>query len=95
MGLFVLEYTFPSDAERRLAVRPRHRAYLEQLARQGIVLAAGPFGGDTGALIVYSVEDEPTLLRILDEDPYVQEDVFGTRSIRAWQPFIAWGVEAS
>lgn len=89
MALFVLEYRFPADVERRVEVRPRHRAYLEELARDGTVLAAGPFADDSGALIVYSVEDEQALDEILADDPYVQEDVFGTRSVRHWRPFIA------
>jgi len=88
MTLFALEYQFSADVGRRLAVRPRHRAYLEGLARKGIVLAAGPFGDDSGALIVYSVKNAHAFERILADDPYIQEDVFGTRSAREWQPFI-------
>jgi uncharacterized protein YciI len=95
MTLFALEYRFSADAERRLAVRPRHRAYLEELARNGIVLAAGPFGDDSGALIVYSAKNEQALERILADDPYVQEDVFGTRSVREWRPFITSSLDAS
>jgi uncharacterized protein YciI len=94
MTLFVLEYRFPADSERRLAVRPRHRDYLEQLGREGVVLAAGPFGDDSGALIIYSAEDEPALERILADDPYVQEGVFGTRCVREWRPFITSSLEA-
>ncbi|HUJ56740.1 MAG TPA: YciI family protein [Gaiellaceae bacterium] len=88
MPLFALEYRFSPDPERRLAVRPRHRAYLEDLARSGVVRAAGPFGDDDGALIIYSLEDEEALEHILADDPYVQEDVFATRSVREWRPFI-------
>jgi uncharacterized protein YciI len=89
MPLFALEYTFGEDSRRRLAVRPRHRAYLEELQRRGTVVAAGPFGDDTGALIVYAVEDEEELEGVLAEDPYVTEDVFGRRSVHEWRPFIA------
>ena len=32
--------------------------------------------------------------RILVDDPYVQEDVFGTRSLREWRPFIASSLDA-
>lgn len=94
MALFVLEYRFGDDVERRMAVRPRHRVYLEELARDRVVLAAGPFEDDSGALIVYSVEDEQALERVFAADPYVQEDVFGTRSVRRWNPFIASSLDA-
>jgi uncharacterized protein len=89
MTLFALEYRFPEDSQRRLAVRPRHRAYLEELSRRRQVLAAGPFSDDTGALIIYAVDDEEELERLLADDPYVAEDVFGTRSVREWRPFVA------
>jgi len=94
MTLFALEYRFPEDSRRRLAVRPRHRAYLEELGRRGQVLAAGPFHDDTGALIIYAVDDEQELERLLADDPYVTEDVFGTRSVREWRPFVAGNLGA-
>lgn len=52
-------------------------------------MAAGPFADDSGALIIYDVADERELERLLTDDPYVIEDVFGTRSVRRWRPFIA------
>ena len=88
MALYALEYRFPPDNERRLAVRARHRAYLEALSRAGHVVAAGPFDDDSGALILYSVSGRDELERLLADDPYVQADVFGERIVRGWQPFI-------
>jgi uncharacterized protein len=92
--LFALEYRFPEDNRRRLEVRPRHREFLQELSRRGQVVAAGPFRDDTGALIVYAVADEQALERLLVDDPYVQENVFGTRSVREWVPFIAGDLAA-
>jgi uncharacterized protein len=93
MALFALEYRFPPDNERRLAVRPQHRAYLEQLSRSGYVVAAGPFDKDDGALILYSVSGRDELDRLLAEDPYVRADVFGERIVQGWRPFIGGTVQ--
>jgi uncharacterized protein YciI len=94
MPLFALQYRFPEDGQRRLAVRPDHRAYLEELQSRGHVVAAGPFDDDSGALIIYAVDDEEQLERLLADDPYVQHDVFGTRSIHEWRPFIVGDLSA-
>jgi uncharacterized protein YciI len=93
MALFALEYRFPPDRGRRLAVRARHRAYLEQLSRSGHVVAAGPFDEDTGALILYSVSGRDELDRLLAEDPYVQAGVFGEVIVQGWRPFIGGTVQ--
>ena len=45
-------------------------------------------------MIVYSVEDEQALERLLAEDPYVKEEVFGTRTVREWRPFITGDLDA-
>ena len=89
MTLFALEYQFPEDSTRRLEVRPRHRAYLQELAARGQVLAAGPFADERGALIVYDVSDAAALDRLLADDPYTIEDVYGARTVREWRPIIA------
>ena len=93
MAITVLEYRFSPDNEERLAVRARHRGYLEQLNRTGHVVAAGPFDDDSGALILYSVFGRDELDRLLAEDPYVQADVFGERIVRGWRPFIGGTIQ--
>lgn len=95
MTLFAIEYRFGEDRDARLAIRPHHRAYLEELRHRGHVVAAGPFEDDGGALIIYRVESSDVLERILAQDPYVREDVFGTRSVHEWQPFIAGDLGAA
>ena len=49
MPLFVLEYRFSEAVAERLAVRPRHRAFLEELKSRGKLVAAGPWRDDSGA----------------------------------------------
>jgi uncharacterized protein YciI len=93
MALFALEYRFGPDRDRRLQVRPEHRAYLERLNAQGDVVAAGPFADDAGALIIYEVSDRAELEHILRDDPYIQQDVFGDLAVHEWQPFIGGALE--
>jgi len=88
MPLFVLEYRFPECTERRLSVRPRHRAYLDELKASRKLVAAGPWADDSGALLVYAAESEAELERLLADDPYVLENVFGECVLREWRPII-------
>lgn len=84
MARFVLELEFGVDDEKRLEVRPAHREYLRGLHDQGVLIAAGPFADDTGALLVYEVPDETALRAILDGDPYYQHKVMREVSVREW-----------
>ncbi|HUA03949.1 MAG TPA: YciI family protein [Solirubrobacteraceae bacterium] len=92
MTLFVLEWRFGSDREARLAVRPQHREYLEELRDAGHVVAAGPWADDSGALIVYSAGDAAAVENMLENDPYVSNGVGGERTLREWSPIIAGAI---
>lgn len=74
MARFAVELVFGPDSEKRLAVRPAHREYIASLAEKGVVLAAGPYADDTGALIIYEVADEASLKEILSADPYTPHE---------------------
>ena len=94
MALYVLEWSFPAEREKRLAVRPRHRAFLEQLRVDGRLIAAGPWSDDSGALIVLKASSRDELERWLEADPYVRDGV-GERTLREWTPIIGGTVDAS
>lgn len=64
-----------------------HRSYLQALARDGVVLAAGPFTSVDGGLILLSVTDRDEAERILRNDPAVANGVFNGE-IRDWTPLI-------
>lgn len=84
MSIFVVQLQFKNN-ERRLEVRPKHREYLTTLREQGKLVTAGPFGDETGALLVYSVESEAELDEILANDPYTPEDVYGIVLRQEWK----------
>jgi uncharacterized protein len=92
MAIFAVQLSFDeSDTERRLQVRPAHREYLTSLKESGKLVAAGPFGDQTGALLVYDVADEAELREILAKDPYTPADVYQIASLKEWQPLFPFG----
>lgn len=88
MARFAVELVFGPDREKRLAVRPAHREYIASLVEKGVVLGAGPFADDTGALIIYEVQDETTLKEIISADPYTPANAVADWKIREWTPVL-------
>ncbi len=89
MATFAAVLTFVSDTERRLAVRPRHRVYLQELLADGKLHESGPFTDETGALIVYDTEDEAEARQLLADDPYTEAGVIAEVSLREWNILFA------
>lgn len=82
--MFAVQLAFTDDAA-RLALRPAHRERLAGLAADGKLLAGGPWSDDSGALLVFVVEDRDALDGILREDPYYSAPGV-TVSVREWNP---------
>ncbi|HSU70030.1 MAG TPA: YciI family protein [Micrococcaceae bacterium] len=89
MSVFAVEYVYdPQSADVRDEHRPAHRAWLASLVQEGRVLASGPFGDGTGALLIFKTEDETALNQLLTEDPYnAAGGIAGLKTI-AWNPVI-------
>jgi len=85
MSRFVVQLTF-TEGDRRLEVRPDHRAYLKELLEQGKLVTAGPWADDTGALLIYEVADEQAMRDILAADPYTRAGVVEVTQLREWNP---------
>ncbi|MFD7657989.1 YciI family protein [Actinosynnema sp. NPDC059797] len=91
MARFAVEWVFGEDQEGRLAVRPAHREYLAGLVERGVLLVSGPWEDQTGALLVYEVEDEDALREVLDADPYTRAGVIASTRVHEWQTVLgAW-----
>jgi len=69
--LFTLALRFPETGDQSRNVRERHRNYLADLRDDGKVVAAGPWGRDHGALIVYQATDGNEARAMMANDPYV------------------------
>jgi uncharacterized protein len=88
---FAVEYAYIEDVPKRHAVRPEHRHFLRELAEQGKVLAAGAWTADDGGLLLFDVDDEAELAKILDNDPYKGAEVIASTKVTAWSPVLgAW-----
>jgi uncharacterized protein YciI len=70
MAIYALYIRFTDNEERRLATRPVHREYLKSLFDAGKLIEAGPFTDDSGAIIVYDVEDLSAAEAQFAQDPY-------------------------
>lgn len=82
--MYVLELAFDDD-ERRLAARPAHRERLARLHAEGVLMAAGPWADDSGALLILRT-DEPGLREIIAADPYYSTPGVTVVGYRRWTP---------
>ncbi|WP_371482400.1 YciI family protein [Kitasatospora sp. NBC_00315] len=82
--MMIVELALTLDPE-RLAARPAHREKLAVLHADGRLIAAGPWEGDTGALLLFDVE-RPELELILDADPYYRTPGVEVAAVREWNP---------
>jgi uncharacterized protein YciI len=70
MAIYALYIRFTDNTERRLETRPVHREYLKSLYDSGKLLESGPFMDDSGALIIYQVDDLAAAEAQFAQDPY-------------------------
>ena len=70
MAIYALYVRFTDNTERRLETRPVHREYLKSLYDSGKLLESGPFMDDSGALIIYQVDDLAAAEAQFAQDPY-------------------------
>lgn len=82
--MYAVELTF-SDEPARLELRPQHRERLATHAAAGRLLAAGPWRDDSGALLVFVVDGQEDLDRLMAEDPYYTAPGV-TVTVRDWDP---------
>jgi uncharacterized protein YciI len=84
--MIVLELAF-DDSPARLAARPAHRRRLAELHERGVLVMAGPWADDTGALLVFDAS-ESEVDRIMTEDPYYTTEGVRVAGLREWRPVV-------
>jgi len=84
VAAFAALIEFTEDNDLRLQTRPVHREYLRSLFDEGKIRISGPWGDDTGAMIVYEVESADEAQALLDADPYTNAGVIANARIRPW-----------
>jgi uncharacterized protein YciI len=87
MTVFAVEYVYAAEStEARNAARPAHREWTAGLAREGALLASGPYGDGAGALLIFKAADENALNEILKQDPYAGANVVAGIRTTEWAP---------
>lgn len=84
-ALAIIRYRCPMEEVNR--VTDAHRAYLRELKKQGIVVAAGPFDPRTGGALLLRVKDadvNAALDRVRDNDPFTKEGI-ANYELLAWK----------
>jgi len=79
-----VELAFANDP-RRLQARAVHRQRLAGLHRRGVLAAAGPWEDDSGALLIFRL-DELGARAEIEADPYYSAPGVRIVSIRTWTP---------
>ena len=90
--MLIVELASTASPE-RLAARPAHRACLARLHDEGLLVAAGPWANDTGALLIFDA-DRATVHGVLDADSYYRVPGVKVMEIREWMPVVGprgWG----
>lgn len=85
MAYFAAVWTYGDDVERRQEVRPAHREYLSGLVAQGKILMSGPFGDDSGAVVIYDVADLPEAQELMANDPFAQNGIIVDATVKEWR----------
>lgn len=66
---------------------PYRQAHLEGLAKQkekGILIACGPTKDLTKIFAIYEAEDEATVRRLVEADPYWQNGIWTEYDVKEW-----------
>lgn len=92
MTVFAVEYRYisaPDEAVRRLdEVRPTHRAWLRERAESGDLLASGPVGDGSKALLIFQAADRAALDALLSQDPFQRASLVAETNAQEWNPII-------
>jgi len=84
-AVFIVELAF-TDEPGRLEARASHRELVARLHGEGKIVLAGPFADETGALLLFNVDDETELDAILAADPYYRHPAVHISRRQHWTP---------
>lgn len=84
--MICIELTFTESPD-RLAARPAHHELLKALHTEGLLIAAGPWDDDSGALILLNT-DHDGAAAVMAADPYYTTAGVHVASVRTWQPAV-------
>ncbi|GAB3274648.1 hypothetical protein GCM10027449_13180 [Sinomonas notoginsengisoli] len=91
MTVFAVEYRYvsaPQEAPRLDEVRPAHRAWLRERAEAGDLLASGPVGDGSKALLIFQADSRDALEALLAQDPFQKASLVAETQAPEWNPII-------
>jgi uncharacterized protein len=93
MGYYLLEYALVDDyLARRATFRDAHLALAREAHNRGDLILAGALAEPTDrAVLVWRTDDRSVIERFIDGDPYVQNDLVTSWTIRRWTVVIGEG----
>ena len=75
----------PEGQEKRKLYRDEHIERLEKLEGEGKIILAGPFGDQSGSLIVFEADSLEEAEAFAGGDPYVTKGVFESHEVRPFK----------
>jgi uncharacterized protein len=86
MGYYLLEYALIDDyLARRAAFREAHLTLAREAHRRGDLILAGAIAEPPDrAVLVWRTDDHSVVERFADSDPYVQNGLVASWTIRPW-----------
>lgn len=90
MAYYSVVYTYGPDRATQDENRPRHRAFLGQLAEQGDLVASGPLLGTTPAkaLLILQGESAEAVRQLLSDDPFQHLGQVDDVEVTEWNPVV-------
>lgn len=90
MHFLLIAQDHPGQPERRQNARAAHLAMAERLAAEGTLVHAGALlyedGAMVGSALVYQTESREALDTLLNDEPYIQQDVWRDVQITEYRP---------
>ena len=75
----------PEGQAKRKLCREEHLKRIEKLDAEKKLVLAGPFGDQSGSLIVFETDSLEAAAAFAAEDPYVKEGVFESYEVRPFK----------
>ena len=76
MKFVILGWDGPNGQQLRPLHRPAHLKRLQTLEAQGRLVCAGPFGDQTGSLMIIEADSLQEAEAFAQEDPYLKHGIF-------------------
>lgn len=83
MYLMISTYLAPADEVDQ--ARPAHLAFVDELERAGVLVAAGRQVPPVGGILLLDVDTEARAHELLTDDPYVRQGL-AEYTATGWQP---------